>query len=68
MDVEVDVGGVLPLQVPKLGWHPVAQYAAVVPLFTVKHTDWHAMQPDLPETILTATLSWLTGVFIGSST
>lgn len=35
---DVEVGGVLPVQVPKPGWHPVAQYAVVVPLLKVKHS------------------------------
>ena len=38
VDVDVEVGGVLPLQVPKPGWHPAPQYAAVVPLSRSKHS------------------------------
>lgn len=37
VDVDVELGGVLPVQVPKPGWHPAPQYAAVVPLCNAKH-------------------------------
>ena len=38
VDVDVEVGGVLPLQVPKPDWHPVPQYAVVVPLAKAKRS------------------------------
>ena len=31
-EVDVEVGGAVPVQVPKAVWHPVLQYAVVVPL------------------------------------
>ena len=37
VSVVVEVGGVMPLHVPKPGWHPVTQYAVVVPLSKAKH-------------------------------
>ena len=36
VDVVVEVGGVLLLQVPKPDWHPEPQYAAVEPLSKAK--------------------------------